>query len=82
VVDLFAQATLNHQTTLARGVMADECGQLLRDFFGARRRAQKAAQQAARAAALPASDDALDASPSQSPADSDRIHASDTESEA
>ncbi|MBY4729076.1 tRNA adenosine(34) deaminase TadA [Cupriavidus pauculus] len=82
VVDLFAQATLNHQTTLARGVMADECGQLLRDFFGARRRAQKAAQQAARAAALPASDDALDASPSQSPADSDRIHASDPESEA
>ena len=82
VVDLFAQATLNHQTTLARGVMADECGQLLRDFFGARRRAQQGAQQAARAPALPASDDALDASPSQSPADSDRIHASDTESEA
>jgi len=49
VVDLFAQATLNHQTTLARGVMADECSQMLRDFFGARRRAQKAAQLAARA---------------------------------
>lgn len=51
VVDLFAQATLNHQTTLARGVMADECGQMLRDFFGARRRAQKAAQKAAQQAA-------------------------------
>lgn len=48
VVDLFAQATLNHQTTLTRGVLADECGQMLRDFFGARRRAQKAAQKAAR----------------------------------
>lgn len=47
VVDLFAQASLNHQTEVTRGVMADECGQLLRDFFGARRRAQKAAQQAA-----------------------------------
>lgn len=86
VVDLFAQATLNHQTTLARGVMAEECGQLLRDFFGARRRAQKAAQKAAqqatRADAMPASRDALDATPSQSPADSDRIHASDPESEA
>ncbi|KAI3589427.1 tRNA-specific adenosine-34 deaminase [Cupriavidus sp. U2] len=51
VVDLFAQATLNHQTTLARGVMADECGQMLRDFFAARRRAQKAAQKAAQQAA-------------------------------
>jgi tRNA(adenine34) deaminase len=43
-VDLFAQATLNHQTTVARGVMAEECGQMLRDFFGARRRAQKSAR--------------------------------------
>lgn len=55
VVDLFAQATLNHQTTLARGVMADECGQMLRDFFAARRRAQKAAQKAAQQAAQQAS---------------------------
>lgn len=51
VVDLFAQATLNHQTEVTRGVMADECGQLLRDFFGARRRAQKAAQKAAQTTA-------------------------------
>ena len=66
VVDLFAQATLNHQTTLTRGVMADECGQLLRDFFGARRRAQKAAR-------------ALQVSPVD--ADSGKIQASDPNSE-
>lgn len=59
VVDLFAQATLNHQTTLARGVMADECGQMLRDFFGARRRAQKAAQKAAQNAARAAGEQPL-----------------------
>lgn len=47
VLDLFAEARLNHQTTIRGGVLADECGQLLRDFFRARRRAQKADRAAA-----------------------------------
>ncbi len=51
VVNLFEEAQLNHQTTLSGGVMAQECGQLLKDFFGTRRRAQKAAQKAAQEAA-------------------------------
>jgi tRNA(adenine34) deaminase len=37
VVDLFGQAQLNHHTRVLRGVLADECGQLLRDFFAERR---------------------------------------------
>jgi len=37
VVDLFANAQLNHHTQLVGGVLADDCGQLLRDFFAARR---------------------------------------------
>jgi len=47
VVNLFEQAQLNHQTTVTRGVLAEECGGMLKAFFGARRRAQKAVQQAA-----------------------------------
>lgn len=37
VVDLFAQVRLNHQTRHQGGVLADECGQLLSDFFRQRR---------------------------------------------
>jgi len=37
VVDLFADTRLNHHTQVERGVLADECGQLLRDFFAERR---------------------------------------------
>jgi len=37
VVDLFADARLNHHTQLEGGVLADECGQMLRDFFAERR---------------------------------------------
>jgi tRNA(adenine34) deaminase len=37
VVDLFANAQLNHHTTIEGGVLADECGALLRDFFAERR---------------------------------------------
>jgi tRNA(adenine34) deaminase len=44
---------LNHQTEVTGGVMADACGQLLREFFAERRRAQKAE----RAAALPIATD-------------------------
>lgn len=37
VVDLFAEARLNHHAEVTRGVMADECGALLSGFFAARR---------------------------------------------
>lgn len=37
VVDLFAQPQLNHHTRLEGGVLADECGALLREFFAERR---------------------------------------------
>ena len=37
VVDLFAVDRLNHHTVVVGGVMAAECGQLLSDFFTARR---------------------------------------------
>jgi tRNA(adenine34) deaminase len=37
VVDLFANPRLNHHTALEGGVLADACGQLLRDFFAERR---------------------------------------------
>ncbi|HEY8609491.1 MAG TPA: tRNA adenosine(34) deaminase TadA [Noviherbaspirillum sp.] len=38
VVDLFAQDRLNHHTTVQGGVLAAECGTLLKDFFAERRR--------------------------------------------
>jgi len=37
VLDLFAQPKLNHQTQVTGGVLANECGQLLKDFFKPRR---------------------------------------------
>jgi tRNA(adenine34) deaminase len=37
VVNLFAQEQLNHHTELVGGVLADECGQLLKSFFAERR---------------------------------------------
>jgi tRNA(adenine34) deaminase len=37
VVDLFANDRLNHQTLVRAGVLAEECGALLRRFFAARR---------------------------------------------
>ena len=46
VINLFAEARLNHHTQIAGGVMAEPCGQLLREFFAdkrARRRGAKAA---------------------------------------
>lgn len=39
VVDLFAERRLNHHATVYGGVMADECGRLLKDFFAMRRAA-------------------------------------------
>ena len=37
VVDLFAEGRLNHHTRLEGGVLAEACGQVLRDFFSERR---------------------------------------------
>jgi tRNA(adenine34) deaminase len=37
VVDLFAIKQINHQTSIEGGIMGDECGQLLRNFFKERR---------------------------------------------
>jgi tRNA(adenine34) deaminase len=37
VIDLFAEAKLNHHATVTPGVMAEECAALLREFFAARR---------------------------------------------
>jgi tRNA(adenine34) deaminase len=37
VVNLFAQSQLNHHTEVLGGVLADSCGQVLRDFFAMRR---------------------------------------------
>jgi tRNA(adenine34) deaminase len=54
VLDLFAEGRLNHHTEVLGGVLADDCGALLRSFF-AERRAQQRAQ---RLAAMPANDDA------------------------
>jgi tRNA(adenine34) deaminase len=39
VVDLFAEPRLNHHTTAAGGLLAEECGALLSGFFAAKRRA-------------------------------------------
>lgn len=52
VVDLFARGPLNHQTTVQGGVLAQECGALLTEFFRSRR-------QEARISAQPLRDDAL-----------------------
>ena len=52
IVDLFREPRLNHQTQVQSGVLAQECGALLTEFFRSRR-------QEARAGAQPLRDDAL-----------------------
>ena len=37
VLDLFAEARLNHHAAIEGGVLADECGRMLSSFFAARR---------------------------------------------
>ncbi|MGY4828885.1 tRNA adenosine(34) deaminase TadA [Sphaerotilaceae bacterium SBD11-9] len=37
VVDLFGQPKLNHHTQIEGGLLADDCGKVLRDFFAERR---------------------------------------------
>ena len=42
VLNLFADPRLNHHTELVGGVLAEPCGQLLRDFFAERRSRRRA----------------------------------------
>ena len=37
VLDVFSSKQINHQTTIEGGLMGEECGQLLRNFFKERR---------------------------------------------
>ena len=37
VINLFGETKLNHHATITAGVMAEECGALLREFFAAKR---------------------------------------------
>jgi tRNA(adenine34) deaminase len=37
VINLFAEPRINHHTEVVAGVLSSDAGQLLRDFFGARR---------------------------------------------
>jgi len=63
VLDLFANAQLNHQTQVAGGCLEAECGTLLRDFFVERRAQHKARQAALRAPAdetIPVADVTVD----------------------
>ncbi|MFN7856584.1 MAG: tRNA adenosine(34) deaminase TadA [Acidovorax sp.] len=55
VLNLFAHAELNHQTTVQGGVLADACAALLADFFRQRRQQQRAQALASH----PLRDDAL-----------------------
>ena len=50
VVDLMAEQRLNHHTQVTGGVLADECGAMLSEFFASRRRAAREAARAADAA--------------------------------
>lgn len=43
IVNLFEQEKLNHHTDVVGGVLAEECGTLLKDFFAERRRAAQRA---------------------------------------
>jgi tRNA(adenine34) deaminase len=37
VLNVFSEKQINHQTLVEGGIMGDECGQVLRDFFKGRR---------------------------------------------
>ena len=69
VVDLFAQTQLNHHTAVQGGVLADECGAVLRDFFAERReqyRQRRAAAAPGDVPMIPAGEALeIDAPPSQ-----------------
>jgi tRNA(adenine34) deaminase len=47
VLDLYADRRLNHHTAVLGGVLAAECGDMLRGFFAERRAAQRGSREAA-----------------------------------
>jgi tRNA(adenine34) deaminase len=49
VLNLFSEPRLNHHTEAVGGVLAEPCGQLLREFFAERRAQQRAERLAAEA---------------------------------
>ncbi len=49
VVDMFANQQLNHHTTVTGGVLTDECGRALQNFFAERRRLAREERDARRA---------------------------------
>jgi tRNA(adenine34) deaminase len=57
VLNLFAEAKLNHHTELQGGVLGDACGALLRQFFAERRAQQREERALAAAAAAAAGDE-------------------------
>ena len=56
VVDLFADARLNHHTAGVGGVLGDACGEVLREFFAARREQYRQRRGAAGEAPIPTGD--------------------------
>jgi tRNA(adenine34) deaminase len=59
VLNVFALDALNHHTELHGGLLADPCGDLLREFFAERRAAQRNEQLRRRAAELDAQEAAV-----------------------
>lgn len=45
VIDLMAEARLNHHCAVTSGVLAEACGRLLSEFFAARRKKTNGSQQ-------------------------------------
>ncbi len=45
VVDLFAEPRFNHHTLVTGGVLAEECGALLKQFFAGRRNGARGAEE-------------------------------------
>jgi len=41
VINLLQNEQFNHQTEVVSGVLAEECSQILKDFFAMRRKAKK-----------------------------------------
>ena len=56
VLDLFANPALTHHTQLVGGVLASECGQVLRDFFALRREQYRQRRGSGEVEAIPTGD--------------------------
>lgn len=53
IVDLFAEARLNHHATVTAGVLATDCGRILAEFFAERRQMARQRLQAQDETGLP-----------------------------